>query len=168
MAELRAGDYDLVVVPGPVAGQGLRVRTLGAEAVVAVGRDIVAAGRDTLPLDLLPEHELVGVDAANGFGAWLAAHCAEAGVVYRPDVTVRSVQKAAAMAAAGFGTTLVPISALAPGMTAVPLTPYLDRAVVALTRSSRDTHVDELVSRIQQRVRTTHEQTSAAHAAPTG
>lgn len=92
------------------------------------------------------------MDSSNGFAAWLADRCAERGISYRPDLLVRYVQTAAAMADAGFGVAFVPRSALAPGMRSAQLDPPLKRPVLAITRTDHDPMLDELIALVQQQV----------------
>ncbi|MEH3089008.1 MAG: LysR family transcriptional regulator [Microbacterium arborescens] len=156
IAALRSGDLDLVVVPGPVPSDGLRGEVLGIEEVVAVGPNV--PGGQTSPLSPVPiariaaEGELVGVDDANGFHGWLTEQCAAAGVVYRPHLQTRSVQQAAALAAAGFGTALVPRSALGAGMIGIATIPALDREIVAVTRVHADGATAAFVDALRTRV----------------
>lgn len=163
VAALLAGDHDLVVVPGPVSESGVQVVHLGTEHVVAVGPAAAVAsvfgaeGDGRLPseeveMDSRARAELIGVDHSNGFAAWITDRCAERRISYRPVVTVRSVQNAAAVASAGFGVALVPSSALADGMRSTQLQPPLERAVLAVTRRERDPALDEFVVQLCDRV----------------
>ncbi|NQX03312.1 LysR family transcriptional regulator [Rathayibacter sp. VKM Ac-2856] len=151
--DLRAGLLDLVVVPGPATVDGLHVERLGIEEIVVVGRTTgdVPAGR--LPVaELGAAGGLIGVDASNGYGAWLAEQLAGAGVLVSFALQTRSVQQAAALASAGFGVAPVPRSALGNGMVAVGLHPPLERSVLAITRASPDESVTALVEALRSRI----------------
>ncbi|ROP49312.1 DNA-binding transcriptional LysR family regulator [Rathayibacter sp. PhB185] len=151
--DLRAGLLDLVVVPGPATLDGLLVERLGIEEIVVVGR---TAGEDSpgrIPIAALgDEAGVIGVDASNGYSAWLAERLAGAGVVVSYRLQTRSVQQAAALASAGFGIAPVPRSALSAGTVAVGLRPPLERTVLAITRSSPDESVTALVEALRNRV----------------
>ncbi|WP_132436888.1 MULTISPECIES: LysR family transcriptional regulator [unclassified Rathayibacter] len=151
--DLRAGLLDLVVVPGPATLDGLLVERLGIEEIVVVGR---TAGEDSpgrIPIAALgDEAGVIGVDASNGYSAWLAERLAGAGVVVSYRLQTRSVQQAAALASAGFGIAPVPRSALSAGTVAVGLRPPLERTVLAITRASPDESVTALVEALRNRV----------------
>ncbi|NQX17294.1 LysR family transcriptional regulator [Rathayibacter sp. VKM Ac-2857] len=151
--DLRTGLLDLVVVPGPATLDGLHVERLGIEEIVVVGRTAGDTHGRRLPIaELGDEAGLIGVDASNGYSAWLTERLAGAGVVVSHRLRTRSVQQAAALASAGFGVAAVPRSALAPGTQAVGLHPPLERTVLAITRTSPDASVGALVAALRGRV----------------
>lgn len=153
--DLRAGLLDLVVVPGPATVDGLHVERLGIEEIVVVGGTTRDDSPGRMPIAALrDEAGLIGVDASNGYSAWLAERLADAGVLMTYRLRTRSVQQAAALAAAGFGIAPVPRSALTTGTVAIGLEPPLERSVLAITRTSPDASVTALVEALRSRVST--------------
>lgn len=132
---VRSDRADLGITPLQGGAGGLFVTELAAEEVVVTG----AAEHDVLqqPVTLrrVARERLVGVDAQNGFSAWLTDQFAAAKSVQHNEIRVRSLTTAAALADAGVGLAVVPMSALAPEAPWVSLRPPLMRDVAAVTRS---------------------------------
>ena len=110
---VRRGDQDLAVVPGPVVAAGAQAPS--------VSLDVVAAG------------PFIGIDPASGYGQWLTETLA--GRAVSPVTTVGSPRAAAALAGAGLGVAVVPVSAVADDHPRAPLDPPLRRDVAVVARS---------------------------------
>lgn len=149
---LRSGDQDLAIVPGPVHAAGLHVEALGVEEIVAVMAPKSPQLAGPMSMREVADRLQVGVDESNGFHGWIAERFAESGVVQRNSIKTRSLQNAAALAAAGFGVAVVPRSALSPGTDHVLLEPRLRREILAVTRSIPRAAMADLVAAVRLRV----------------
>lgn len=125
---VRRGDQDLAVVPGPVVAPDLVVRSAGHEEIVAAG-----AQASSVSLDVVAAGPFIGIDPASGYGQWLTETLA--GRAVSPVTTVGSPRAAAALAGAGLGVAVVPVSAVADDHPRAPLDPPLRRDVAVVARS---------------------------------
>jgi DNA-binding transcriptional LysR family regulator len=141
---VRRGEQDVAVVPGPVVAPDLVVRSAGYEEVVAAGVGSApgsastsgpASGSPTasVSLDTVVAGPFIGIDPASGYGQWLVDVLA--GRAVSPVTTVGSPRAAAALANAGLGVAVVPVSAVGGDHPRAPLDPPLRRDVVVVARS---------------------------------
>lgn len=126
---VRRGEQDVAVVPGPVVAPDLVVRSAGHEEIVAAG----AAG-SVVSLDAVAAGPFIGIDPASGYGQWLTDVLA--GRAVSPVTTVGSPRAAAALAGAGLGVAVVPLSAVGSDHRRASLDPPLHRDVAVVARST--------------------------------
>ncbi|GGF46042.1 LysR family transcriptional regulator [Marmoricola endophyticus] len=147
------GALDLALCPRPSQWSG-RVDVVGREEVVVVaGAKDPLAELDVVCADDLAGHPVVGLHPEHGLAGWIEAALAARGAA--AEVVVRTGQpgSAAALAVAGLGATLVPTSALSPGVGGAVrrLAPPLSRDLVVLRPGTADVLAGAFTERLVRR-----------------
>lgn len=147
-AALESGEADLLLFPD-LGEAGFETTTVAEEeVVVALPALHPLAARSAIRPQDLQEQPFVHFTPENRLGNWIESHLD--GVELRGPVVVRTAvtTHAPQLAAAGLGVTVVPVSAIAAGFSGAvrPFDPRWTRRLVAMTKTSRDPLVAQLVS----------------------
>jgi DNA-binding transcriptional LysR family regulator len=150
---IETGSIDVAIGPRP-AHTDAHVEVFGEEDVVVVA----AAGHPfgevpAVSFDALVGEPFVHYDPTNGMAIWVDELAASHQIVLNPVLRTRSPRTAAQLAAAGMGTTIVPVSALParPAGTVRRLRPTVKREIVAVVAAPSDTLVDQFLADIHRR-----------------
>ncbi len=131
VADLAIGPMPLREWPGPLE------RVAWEEFVIVIPRSDPLAGRKSVRLEELADHEWVLYHPDHGLAGIVEEICRRAGFSPRGTVRTSQAEGAARLAAAGLGPTLVPDNIVLPGIdgAVLRLEPRIVREVVAYTRT---------------------------------
>ncbi|AGL16347.1 LysR family transcriptional regulator [Actinoplanes sp. N902-109] len=149
---VEAGERDILLVPGPWAGQTSHLIT-EEEIVLTAATGHRLARQNSVRLDELDGEPLVHFAPENGLSTWLDTSLHAAGVRLEPVMRTAVTSTAPQLAAAGLGIAVSPVSAVSAGFPGIvrSFSPRWVRQLVAVTVAAPDPLTALFIADLQKR-----------------